>query len=196
METEDLKNRWSSLEEQLKKQEVFNNLVTKELLQTKSNKALSRLMTYEVLGIIVLPIVVPVIIYALGMDIKRNPFEYYFLYCMIGICVFGFFWQLWKIYDLMQIDFSNTLSNNARYTNKYNIKIKKEKITMLFVIPALALSIIYIYAKSNVPALIWAFMICTFVCAILYTYWAYKRLYDKNIASILKSLEELKELEE
>jgi Flp pilus assembly protein TadB len=194
METEDLKNRWSSLEEQLKKQEIFNKLVTKELLQTKSNKALNRLMTYEILGIVVLPIIIPVIIYALGM--KRTLFEYYFLYCMIGVCVAGFFWQLWKIYDLMQIDLSNTLSNNARYTNKYNIKIKKEKIIMLFLIPALALSIIYVYAKSNVPALIWASMTCTFVCAILYTYWAYKRLYDKNIASILKSLEELKELEE
>jgi hypothetical protein len=194
METEDLKNRWSSLEEQLKKQEIFNKLVAKELLQAKSNKALSRLMTSEVLGAIVLPIVIPAIIYALGM--KKNPLEYYFLYCMIGFCVAGFFWQLWKIYDLMQIDFSNTLSNNARYTNKYNIKIKKEKILMLFLIPALALSVIYAYAKSNVPALIWAIMICTFICAILYTYWGYKRLYDKNIASILKSLEELKELEE
>jgi membrane protease YdiL (CAAX protease family) len=195
METEDLKNRWLSLEEQLKKQEVFNEHIIKELLKTKSDKALSRLVNYEVFGIIVLLAVIPVIIYALGM--KMDIPEYYiFLYCLTGVYVFTLFWQICKLYDLKHIDFSNTLSNNFRYTNKYNIKIRKEKIVMLFFVPILVLSISYIFAKSNIPVLFWVNMTCVFICAILFTYWSYKRFYDKNIASILKSLEELKELEE
>jgi O-antigen/teichoic acid export membrane protein len=195
METEDLKNRWLSLEEQLKKQEVFNEQIIKEHLKTKSDRALSRLISYEAFGAIVLLAGIPVIIYALGL--KSNLSEYYiFLYCMTGVCVLGFFWQICKLHDLMQIDFSNTLSNNARYTNKYNVKIRKEKISMSFFVPVLLLPILYIQIKSNMSILFWAIGTCTFVFAIVFTYWSYKRLYDKNIASILKSLEELKELEE
>lgn len=195
METEDLKNRWLSLEEQLKKQEVLNEHIIKELLKTRYDKALSRLINYEAFGVIVLLAAIPVIIYALGRKIEIPGYSI-FLYCMTGVSVFSLFWQICKLYDLKRIDFSNTLSNNFRYTNKYNIKIRKEKIAMLFFIPILILSICYIFAKSNVPVLSWVIVTCTFICVILFTYWSYKRFYDKNIASVLKSLEELKELEE
>jgi hypothetical protein len=196
METEDLKNRWSSLEEQLKKQEVFNEHITKELLHTKCDKALSRLINYGIFELIVLLAAIPAVIYILGVK-KNIPDEYYiFTYCLTGLCVLTLFWQIWKIYDLMQIDFSKTLSNNFRYTNKYNIKIRREKIATLFFVPALALFMIYFYAKLHAPVLLWAIMACVFICLIVYSYWAFKRFYEKNITSILKSLEELKELEE
>jgi len=195
MELDDLKNTWASLDDRLKKQEVLKESIMKELLQTKSDKALNRLIAYEVSGVIVLLLVIPLIIY--GMDFRVDLPEYTaFMYCMLVISIIGIIWQALKVYGLMQIDFSKVISNNILYTNKYNIKIKREKMFMLFFIPVLALSIVFLYVRLNANAVLWTFMVCGLIGASLYTYWSYKKLYDKNIASILKSLDELKELEE
>ncbi len=42
----------------------------------------------------------------------------------------------------------------------------------------------------------WVAIIAVFLVVAVIAYWQYKKIYDKNIGSILKSLEELKELEE
>lgn len=195
MELDDMKNTWMSLDERLRKQEVLKESIMKELLQTKSDKALSRLIGYELSGVIVLLVIIPVIIYGMTLHLKLPEFAI-FMYIMLVVCVVGIIWQASKVYGLMQIDFSKVLSNNILYINKYNIKMKREKLIMLFLIPLLALAVIYLYARLNANTVLWAFMFCGFIGAAVYTYWAYKKLYDKNITSILKSLDELKELEE
>jgi hypothetical protein len=195
MELEELKNRWSALEEQLNKQELLHVKMMREFLYTQSDKNVSRLLGLEVGGLVAPLLGFPVIIYALGRSGQAS--EYYlFLYgILIGVCLPGVFCQLFKLYDLIRIDFSKTLNNNIRYTNKYNIKIRKEKITMLFLTPVLFLSCVYIYAKSHVHVWQWAFLFFCMSVAALLSFWGYKKI-CKNIRSILKSLEELRDLEE
>ncbi len=195
MELEKLKNTWSSLDERLKKQEVLKENIMKEMLHTKSDKALSRLMKYEIIGILVLLLVIPVIIYSFDLHLTLNGFKF-FMYSLLAISIFFLLWQAIKIYGLMHIDFSKSISTNIQYTNRYNIQIKREKIVMLFVVPILILACFYFYVKLNANSFLWAFLICMSIGAVFYTIWSYKKLYDKNIASILKSLEELKELQD
>jgi hypothetical protein len=195
MEPDDLKSTWMSLDERLKKQEVLKENIMKELLHTKSDKALNKLIGYEVLGVIVLFLIMPVIVYCLSRRVDLPEYTV-FMYCMLAVCIIGIIWMTVKVYYLTRIDFSKTLSNNILYMNKYNIKIRREKMVMAFFVPLLGLAAIYLYVRLNANALLWVFMSCVFVCAALYSYWSYKKLYDRNIASILKSLDELKELGE
>lgn len=194
MELDELKNSWLSLDERLKKQEVLKENILKEMLHTKSDKALSRLIGLEVFGAIILILVLPVIIYGMNLHVGFQAYKT-FMYIMLVVSILLFFWQAYKVYRLIQIDFSKPVRLNIEHTNKYNICIKREKIGMTFFVPILALVCSYLYAQLNVNMTLWAFMSCTFVALILFTVWSYKK-YDKNIKSILQSLDNLKELEE
>ncbi|MDH6310704.1 hypothetical protein M2451_003529 [Dysgonomonas sp. PFB1-18] len=44
MELDELKNTWTSLDERLQKQEVLKETIIKEMLRSKSGKALGRLI--------------------------------------------------------------------------------------------------------------------------------------------------------
>ncbi|MDR2949391.1 MAG: hypothetical protein LBV71_09300 [Prevotella sp.] len=195
MELDELKNTWQSLDDRLQKQEVLKRNIMKEMLYTKSDKALSRLFNYEIFGIIVLLLVIPAIIYALNFHPDLPGYKT-FMYIMLVVDIVFFFWQVYKVYGLMQVDFSRTVSTNIQHTNKYNIHIKKEKLVMLFFVPLVLLSCAFLYARLNVNIVLWTFLTCTAIGLVLLTIWSYKKLYDKNIKSILQSLDNLKELEE
>jgi len=195
MEQDKLKDAWQLLNESLNKQEILKESILKGMIHTKADKSLSKLLNTEVAGLIVLILAFPLIIYILNRGIKLPEYNI-FMWITMVICVILFFWQSLKVYKLTRIDLSKTISNNMKYMNEYNIWIKKERIVMTFLGPLLILGIAYIYAITNVSIAVWIFLICLALAITIYSYWAYKKLYGKNIKSILKSLDELKELEE
>ena len=96
----------------------------------------------------------------------------------------------------MKIDLSKNVGNNIFYVNRYNIQIKRdEKINWYFVVPAFTILGILSYASFKVSITFWTFLICALLAGILASYWTYKYL-NKGIASILKSLDEIRELKE
>jgi F0F1-type ATP synthase membrane subunit b/b' len=81
--------------------------------------------------------------------------------------------------------------------NKYAIFIKYEKIVSYFVVlPVFYLLGILCYYQLNATLSLWIFLVVVFISATAVVYWAYKKIYDSNIQSIKKSLEELEELKE
>lgn len=197
MELDELKYTWQSLDNRLKKQEILNTKLVKEMLISKSEKVVNRLINMEGLSIIILLLVIPAIIYVLGLDkVRKLDFYIVFLWAMLVTCIIGIVWQILKIYKLTRINTLKTLSNNIKHTNEYNILIKREKMVMIFFVPLLFFSVIFIFSHFNTSTASWAFLICLFIASAIYSYWAYKKLYDKNITSILKSFEELRELKE
>lgn len=199
MELDELKNTWAALDERLKQNESLNIRIVKEMLETKNNKSLSRILYSEIIGTIVLLAVIPFIIF-ISVDsrfiIKDKNLGAIFLVGMFFFCILAFLWQLFKVYNLIKVDFSSFVSDNIRIINRYNIWIKREKLISWFSIPVIGLFCTYIYAQFSVSILLWVFLTCIFILATLLTYYQYKKVYDKNISSILKSLDELKELEE
>jgi len=97
----------------------------------------------------------------------------------------------------MKIDFSKSVKDNLYCVNKYNLMIKKEKIANYFVlIPVVYLLCILFYYEANANLSWWVFLVVALTIGVIITYWMYKKIYDANIQSIKKSLEELSELEE
>jgi predicted transporter len=68
-------------------------------------------------------------------------------------------------------------------------------------VSAIAVSVILIFGilrfvevKANMFS--WIVLVCSILFLILFIYWFYRRVYSKNINSVLKSLEELKALKD
>lgn len=195
MELDELKNTWLTLDERLKKQEVLKENIMREMLHTKSDKALGRLIAYEIFGIIILLLVIPIPIYGIILPVKLQAYEI-FMYSVL-VSILGLLcWVLFKLYILTRINFSKPVISNIYHINKYNILIKKEKQFMFLFIPLIMGGCIYLYTKLNVSTMLWVLMTCIFMASLVFTLWSYKKIYDKNIDSIQKSMDNLKELEE
>lgn len=198
MEIDELKNTWVALDERLKQNESLNTRIVKDMLETKSNKSLSRILRIEVFGAVVLLIIAPITLFLSDAKFNKSDITIWsiFLLSMFFYCLLNFGWQVFKIYNLMKIDLSTVVSDNIRIINKYNIWIEREKLVMCIVIPLLGFLCAYMYAQFNANLFLWVFLTCVFIFATLATYYQYKKVYEKNINSILKSLDELKELDE
>jgi len=119
-----------------------------------------------------------------------------FIFTII-VSILGIIWYCYKLKQLMKMDFSKSVKDNMLCLNKYNFMITKEKSIQYFVLaPIISLLCIFSYyeLKANVS---WrVFLVVMLILAIAGTYWMYKKIYDKNIQSIKKSLEELEELKD
>lgn len=198
MELDELKNTWAALDERLKQNESLNARIVKEILETKSNKSLSKILRIEIFGAVVLLAVAPFTLFLSDAKFNKTDKTIWsiFLVSMFFYCLLNFAWQTFKIYNLMKIDFSAVVSDNIRIMNKYNIWIQREKLVMWVSIPIIGALCTYLYAQLNANLFLWVFLTCAFIFVTLVTYYQYKKVYDNNINSILKSLDELKELEE
>jgi hypothetical protein len=116
------------------------------------------------------------------------------------ICFCHFSWGFIKIHGLKKIDISKNAGINFYYVNRYSIQLKREKnIYTYFVVAYIAFMIAigtYISnteAKGMIPP--WGL----FIGVLPLVYWSqvlYTPNYHKNIGSILKSLDEIRELKE
>ncbi len=198
MELDELKNSWSELGDKLQRNKKLNERLIKEILKKKSGKALNRLLNFEFLGIIIMLLITPLMVWLWGQPRFENTYSPKILFTLVIIhTVLVVIFQGKRVWELMKVDFSNKIAINVELINHFIIKIKKEKqITLFLIAPVYYLLGILSYYELHANLSLWIFLVVAFVIGILGSYWQYKRVYDNNIQSIQKSLEELKDLEE
>ncbi len=197
MELEELKNIWTSVDERLKKQEILKESIIKEMNCRKTNKSLNTLQWSEFIAIPILLAVISLIVYRYGQfgGISRV-WDISVLLSLI-ICLVLLPYILYKAYLLMKVDLSGNIKNNLVYFNKFAIIVKKERIVFWrFFLPFCAILPIPMLIETKISIALWTTYICLVFFGVLFGYWSYKKIYNKNIQIIKKSLEELKELEE
>jgi len=197
MEFEELKNAWTVLDEQLKKNETLNKRLVQEMLCNKSNKSLNKLMNLEVLNIIILFLAIPLCIWLFNYRFTNFLFPKILFAVAVAVSIFGIILSCYTLKKyFMKIDFANNIGDNILCLNKYNILYRKGKmINYFFIIPVFSVLGILSYYELKVSFHLWIFLFVALTIGIGLTYWAYKKIYDTSILSIKKSLEELKELE-
>ena len=196
MELEELKNTWAELDNRLKENKLMNKTIIMEMAQSKADKIISRFIYGERIAIIVLILLLPFILFAFHRyGSKRIMWDMLMIYSAV-ICAIYPIWSMYKLSKLTKIDFSKAISDNIRYTNLYNLFAKWEiMVANVFLVPSLVILQILTYAEARASIYLWVFLICSFVIVILIVYWSYKE-YNKNMASVLKSMNEIKALEE
>ena len=199
MELDKLKEAWASVDERLKENEMLNKRIVQEMLSDKSNKSLNKLINYELINVIVCLSVIPICIWAL-MNTRFTKFlspkllfVVTIIIAIIGIVLSSY---ILKKY-LLKIDFSKNIKDNMYYLNKFIIYYRKSKmINYYIIIPVISALCIFAYYEHKVPFYMWVYLSVGLIIGIGATYWIYKKIYDVNIQSIQKSLDELKELKE
>lgn len=195
MELEKLKEIWTSLDSRMQQQEVLKTTLIKEMLISKSDKALSRLINYSYFGLILIISLIP-----LMMRLWQLPgiISNVFILILIVFLLFGVITGIIQLINLHKINFSNPLNQNIYLVQKTNLFNKR--ISFIAYIIAAILFVSVIIAMLNSPYGIqpwrWFVIITIVFVGAIAGYWEYKRMYRRNFNSILKSLEELKELEE
>ncbi len=195
MELEELKKAWAALDDRLKKSESLKETVISEMIQSKAGKSINRLMNLEVLNIVVILIIIPFIVFSLERRGGKFPvWDVLMIFCAV-LCLIIFIWELYKIHGLMKIDFSKDIRDTIYYVNQYNVKIQREYISVYIIGPVLGILGILTYAEAKATISLWVFLTCILILAAFMIYYS-RKSFDKKIKSIMKSLNELKELRE
>jgi len=196
MELDEMKNTWETLDNRLNKIQLLQDSLIREMMQTKVNKRIDRLRNWEILGAAVVIFVIPFIAYLYLTYNWDFPAWHIFLILAFIVCVGLSFWQISKVQRLLKIDYSKNISENIIHINRFKIQYEKEKLIMNFITPVFFIFIVINYAYMGAQLSKWILMICVLLFAAIYNYWAYKIMIKRKIPTILKSMEELKELEE
>lgn len=196
MDLDELKNTWNLLDERLKSTQSLNNKIVKDMLETKGNRALSKLSNFEWFGLVVVIFVTPL---PLLVAFKQN----LSVILMVILAIFSILLlysvgsQIWKIRTLAKIDFVNSVSSNISLLERFNIHIKREKMQIYFVFPLIAFFLFESFRSlPNVSMERIIFSIIVIIIGVVMCFWQYKKVYDANISSIMNSLQELRDLEE
>jgi len=191
-----LKEAWTALDNRLKKNENLNESIILEMIKSKAGKLMNRFIASEVISVVVMLLVVPVFIFVLYRDGGKYLVTDILMYIAIAICSFYPFWGAFKLHGLLKFDLSQSVSNNVYYVNRYNVQIKREhKIFQNFMWPILVVLVMFSYADRNATLPWWALCTSALVATTLLMFWTNK-IYHKNIDSVLRSLDEIRELKE
>ena len=198
MELEKLKEIWTTLDNSMQQQEGLKTAIIKEMFISKSDKALSRLINYGYFGIIIFLISMPLLIWAWS----KVP-NYFFIYKSFILITILYLLSIIVISAielkmLHKIDFSSPINTNIRIVQKINIFNKRLSISF-YIMGA----ILYIFGITaafisfrKIDLWMWMLYLSGLFIGVIGSIWEYKRVNRRNFDSILKSLEELKELEE
>ena len=198
MELDELKKTWTSVDERLKKNESLKDSIILEMMKSKANKSVNRLINFDIFSIIICALAIPYFVYIYNFE-RFNKFLSFNILMIFTIiyCIVCVVWYFFKIHGLMKIDCSKSLRNNIYFANRYKIQLKREKLLMYVIaIPVIMILVTVFFAENKANTYQWTVLSCAGIVALVVTYFTYKRLYDKNIETILQSLDEIKELEE
>jgi hypothetical protein len=196
MELDELKAAWTALDNRLKKNEGLRESIVLEMMQTKAGKIVNRFVAWEIVSVVVLLLTIPLIIYHFDKTSGRNWAQDTALLFTLAICFVYPFWGVFKIHGLMKFDLSKDVGNNIFCVNKYRIQMGYDKkILYCFVGPVLVVLGVFTYATMKATLPLWTLLMSMFIVAGLVCYWSYK-YYNKGIDTILRSLDEIRELKE
>jgi len=197
MELDNLKEVWAALDDHLKRNAALKESIILEMMKSKAGKLVNRFITFEVISVVVLLFCIPFCVFAL--DQFRDSYVLMKIITIVFLILMCFFytpWGIYKIYGLMKFDLSKNMSDNIFCVNRYNLQLKREKkFLFYFLLPALVMLVVLSYASMKVSLSVWVVLICALTVGVLICLFVYKG-YDKDIDSILKSLDEIRELKE
>jgi len=194
MELHELKNTWTVLDEQLKKNENLN-FKLQEVLLKKSDNSLQKLFDKNIFSAIVATLLLLICSYASIYSFIENDFLSMKVFYTIGagIAIYALIRCFYEIKYLNKIDFSNSIKDNLMYIYKFEILNKRGRLIGLCIgLPILFSTMIYCFYEHTMHhgALV------GFVAGLGLGLWLYKKIVKRNIQSIKESLEELKELKD
>jgi len=196
MELDDFKKTWGLINDRMKQKEKMDAAIIKEMLLARSDKAFSRIINYDFFSAIVCVAVIGLLIWQMNR-FYFGPFKTGIFLFAIAFSIVGALRSIRNILILNKINFTNPVNENIRLVQHYNITVKRSRIiNYSAAVILIALVVVACLLSPNMEMWRWIAIVISVVVGSIGAWWEYKQMYRKNIDSILKSLEELKDLEE
>ncbi|MDR1518330.1 MAG: hypothetical protein LBS52_09665 [Dysgonamonadaceae bacterium] len=197
MELEELKTAWTSLNQRLERQELLKSAILRETLKSKSDTSLSRMINYGYFSLVTQVLGLFFMIWiAFLPHIDSLTLEIVYYAVMFGV-VCALISQIISLKKLQKIDFSLPISENLNYVREYKtiyINILKVVLSYSGFLLLIVIGYVAFFMKTEPWRLIVIFGALSL--GAVWGCWEYKRMYQKNIEALQKSLEELRELGE
>ena len=195
MDLDNMKKAWNDDE--------FIPAITQENIQNiihkKEKTALSQLLWFEIIGLImVLPFMAAPYIHALYFP--RAPYPEFTKWFFMSTCIISFFWQLYKVRLLKNIDLKqDNILLSLKTISTYKLYIKREFIVGVAFLCIILGSFFYGYVgiisdQGKLSFCIYNLIVLVIACFIMLVF--YRLFYKKNIRKIESALDEVKEMEE
>lgn len=192
-----MKKAWTDLDARLSKQELFNENMIHDRMADRSQRLVNKLLNLDLLGALVMVVALPFVVWLSSVYYLGSlPFVGVFLKGCLVISIAVMIGQVVKVSILLGVNISGSVKNGIRRIARYDLYMHYEKMVMTILIPLLILMVVISYAKLGATLWAWSFMICLNVVVVLATIYSYKKVYDKNIVAIKRSLGELRDLRE
>jgi hypothetical protein len=196
MELEELKNRWSLLEKRLQSQDTLKEHVIREILLNRSEKGLGRMINYGYFGIALALGIIALFAWQMSV-VSLGVFHTVLFSGIIILLVVCVIMETVNLITLHKMDFSKPVNHNLRLMQKHNISLKRQLIGAYVVAVMFAFfAVIAGLMTPNMELWRWCVFIASLGIGIAGGCWEYKRMYRRNMDSILRSLQELREIEE
>lgn len=197
MELNEIKQAWSALDTQLKGNNVFSDSSILKMAQGKAERSIKRLVRRSIIGIIILILLLPIIVYSTKLFMDNSLFFGNLTMIVVGItCIIELCWELYELSILKKINFSKNISSNIYHVNKYKVLVNQKYFAMIyFVVPVLFTLAVLTYSEASATLPLWIFLGCMFLL-LVFILWYSNKKYKKTHEKILASLDEIKELKE
>ena len=204
METHEMKAIWQSIDERLKKQELFRQEQVRDVLRAKTSKSLGVLHRLEVVNTTILLVIFPVVAWAFDLVLKNGMKNFPSIFTFVKVFLISFLilgaiqllWTLYKIIVLSRIDLAGNIRENTRLIHGYNLMVRRETVVNLILTPFFIGAGVYLFASLHVSFAWWSFQVCAYLFAIVMSFYFWYRIYKPHMAAVQKSLEELKDLDD
>lgn len=196
MELEGLKEIWTSFDNRMQQQEGLKSTIIKEMLVNKSDRSLNRLINYNYFGVIFCIVMLPFLFWCWTLASAVNFIGWVMAPVALVFLFFSIIMGIIQLKKLHQVNFSLPVNENMYRMQKFNLFNKRYlMMSYIFAFVFVFVVIVIVLISAHIEPWRWWGLIAAIPFGIILSVWEYKRMYRRNIDSILKSLEELKELE-
>jgi len=167
----------------------------REIRQSRSGP-LSALLKYSYLGIVVMIVILAFIIYEFRLQPLGTFRMAMFIYA--ALMVTGtLFTIIYNLLLLRKIDFTQNVGQNIQLIHNYK-KGARKQLVVIYSVVIIFVTMVTIATLLGPPMEPWRWTVMgiALVVGVIAGYWEYKKMYKEKTEAILRSLEELKELEE
>lgn len=193
MELEELKAGWGVLNERLEQNEILNKRIIKEMITNRTQSAYERLFRYDLFGlllVLVMCVLFPVLV--VTGKIVMQPLSFAFLEGAIGI---GLIMQVFFSSILLRFNIEKKkICELARLTLTYKLWMKRNFTFGSGI--GLTVLIAFLFLEKARLVANWEIRLGVTLLFVFIMGFYQIRFYLKNIQTIEKGLEELKEFEE
>lgn len=189
---EDMKMQWQALSERIGRQEIVNDRIIREMIASRASKSYNRLLYYNLFGILVALVCVPVV-YALGQSRGIEPWVLAFI--CAGISAMAAM-AVAAVVSLSKVkDAAGDIVCYEKGLNRYwRLIIAIYIVALPFLVVSFGAVIATNYDVLAAAGRMWIFA-AVFPVALLLNWLEYKYVYSSQVAALRKGMRELREFE-